>query len=69
MPEPGVSTASPAAIPPPAPEPRIMDFVCEEDVRIAIKEGRKIFIGPKTIVTPSARDLSASSDILVVAQR
>jgi len=52
---------------PPAPKPQPVDFVCEEDVRSAIKQSRKIFIGPKTIVTPSARDLAASSDILVLA--
>jgi acetaldehyde dehydrogenase (acetylating) len=56
--------------PPPAPappKPQIVDFVCEEDVRNAIKQSRKIYIGPKTIVTPSARDLAAPSDILVLA--
>jgi hypothetical protein len=45
-----------------------MDFVCEADVRDAIREKRKIYIGPKTIVTPSARDLADTSDILVLAQ-
>lgn len=45
-----------------------VDFVCEADVRDAIRAGRKIFIGPKTIVTPSARDLAEPSDILVLAQ-
>jgi ethanolamine utilization cobalamin adenosyltransferase len=44
-----------------------VDFVCEEDVRNAIKHSRKIYIGPKTIVTPSARDLAAPNDILVLA--
>jgi ethanolamine utilization cobalamin adenosyltransferase len=44
-----------------------VDFVCEDDVRVAIKNSRKIHIGPKTIVTPSARDLAAPSDILVLA--
>jgi ethanolamine utilization cobalamin adenosyltransferase len=43
-----------------------VDFVCEADVRQAIKEQRKIYIGPKTIVTPSARDMANPSDILVV---
>ena len=58
---------SPVEPPPPAPvEPA--DFVCEADVRAAIRENRKIAIGPKTIVTPSARELAAPSDILVVAQ-
>ena len=43
-----------------------VDFVCEADVREAIRNGRKIFIGARTIVTPSARDL-AGPDILVLA--
>jgi hypothetical protein len=45
-----------------------VDFVCEADVRDAIKEKCKIFIGPRTIVTPSARDLASPSDILVLVQ-
>ena len=40
--------------------------MCEADVRAAIRENRKIHIGPKTIVTPSARDLAEPSDILVM---
>jgi hypothetical protein len=57
--------------PPPkkAPEVQIVDFVCENDVRGAIRESRKIFIGPKTIVTPAARELGDQHDILVLAQR
>ncbi|HEY2012743.1 MAG TPA: hypothetical protein VGH38_04540 [Bryobacteraceae bacterium] len=51
---------------PPPPEP--VDFVCEADVRAAMKENRKIYIKPKTIITPSARDLAGPSDILVLAQ-
>jgi len=47
---------------------QVADFVCEADVRAAIRESRKIYIGPRTIVTPSARELAAPSDILVVAQ-
>lgn len=45
------------ASPPPAAPPQPAAFVCEADVRLAIKDGRKILIGPKTIVTPAARDL------------
>jgi ethanolamine utilization cobalamin adenosyltransferase len=45
-----------------------VDFVCEADVRAAIRENRKIFIRAKTIVTPSARDLAEPSDILVLSQ-
>jgi len=38
-------------------------------VREAIESGLKIYIGPKTIVTPSARELGDRFDILVLAQR
>ena len=43
----------------------IADFVCEEDVRKAVAQSKKIYIGPRTIVTPSARDLALRSDTLV----
>jgi ethanolamine utilization cobalamin adenosyltransferase len=43
-------------------------FVCEADVQAAIRDNRKIHIGPKAIVTPSARDLANPSDILVLVQ-
>jgi ethanolamine utilization cobalamin adenosyltransferase len=46
----------------------VAGFVCEDDVRAAIRDSRKIHIGPKTIITPSARDLAAGSDILVQAK-
>ncbi len=62
--------ASPApAAAPPQPKVEIVDFVCEADVRAAASKGRKIFIGPKTIVTPAARELGATMDIIVVAER
>jgi len=69
--------AEPVAAPPPpppppkAPEPAvtITDFVCENDVRAAMRQSSKIYIGPKTIVTPSARDLAGQHDILVMAKR
>ena len=54
---------------PPAPAVQIVDFVGEHDVRIAIQKSQKIYIGPKTIVTPLARDLAAAHDTLVLAQR
>ncbi|MBS1833594.1 MAG: aldehyde dehydrogenase family protein, partial [Acidobacteria bacterium] len=65
-----VAAAAPAPAPPepPAP-PAIVDFVCEDDVRRAIVKDHKIFIGPKTIVTPAARDLASQRDILVLAKR
>ena len=37
-----------------------VDFVSEADVREAIAQGRKIRVGEKTIVTPSARDLAVA---------
>jgi len=54
---------------PPALEVSISDFVCEADVRAAIDRGQKIYIGPKSIVTPSARELGDRFDILVLARR
>ncbi|MCC7154667.1 MAG: aldehyde dehydrogenase family protein [Bryobacterales bacterium] len=54
---------------PPAPPVNIVDFVCESDVRQAITQSKKIFIGPKTIVTPAARELAAPGEILILAQR
>jgi len=53
--------ASPAL--PALPEP----FVCEEDVRLAIRDGRKLLIGERTIVTPSARDAGEAAKVFVQA--
>ena len=53
----------------PAPQISIVDFVCEADVRTAMAQNKKIYIGPKTIVTPSAREVAARDEILVMAQR
>ena len=44
-----------------------IDFVCEDDVRTAIKAGRKLVIDEKTIVTPSARDLGEAARVFVQA--
>jgi acetaldehyde dehydrogenase (acetylating) len=44
------------------------DFVCEYDVRQALKQNRKIVIGEKTIVTPAARDLGEHLRAFVQAQ-
>jgi acetaldehyde dehydrogenase (acetylating) len=43
------------------------DFVCEDDVRDAIRAGRKVLISEKTILTPSARDLGESLKVFVQA--
>ena len=42
-------------------------FVCEDDVRRAVREGRKLLIGEKTIVTPAARDAGDAAKIFVHA--
>jgi acetaldehyde dehydrogenase (acetylating) len=42
-------------------------FVCEDDVRAAMKAGRKVLIDEKTIVTPSARDLGEAQKMFVQA--
>jgi acetaldehyde dehydrogenase (acetylating) len=44
------------------------DFVCEEDVRLAVRQSRKIVIGERTIVTPAARDLGDQHRVFVQAQ-
>ena len=43
------------------------DFVCEEDVRLAVRHGRKIVIGERSIVTPAARDMGDQHHIFVQA--
>jgi hypothetical protein len=43
------------------------EFVCEEDVRQALKQGHKIVIGEKTIVTPAARDMAEQHRVFVQA--
>jgi len=46
---------------------KVADFVCEDDVRAALKHGRQILVGDKTIITPSARDLGESARVFVQA--
>ena len=46
---------------------RPADFVCEDDVRQAIRQGRKITIGERSIVTPAARDLGEQHRLFVQA--
>jgi acetaldehyde dehydrogenase (acetylating) len=41
-----------------------LDFVCEEDVRLAILAGRKLLISERAIITPAARDLAERHKIL-----
>ncbi|OFW09730.1 MAG: hypothetical protein A3H96_01315 [Acidobacteria bacterium RIFCSPLOWO2_02_FULL_67_36] len=69
---PPAAPAHPAAGPAPAANPvdraeKTADFVCEEDVRQAIRQGRKIVIGDRTIITPAARDLALAHRVFVEA--
>lgn len=65
-----VGAPSPVARVPPAPVvPEssdghdVAEFVCEEDVRDAVKAGRTIVIDERTIVTPAARDLGEAHQV------
>jgi acetaldehyde dehydrogenase (acetylating) len=74
----GAAQKPAAAMPAPAPQsgaspkgaggaaPRPVDFVSEEDVRMAMKKGEKIYVGPRTIITPSARDLGDPNEVFVM---
>jgi acetaldehyde dehydrogenase (acetylating) len=56
----------PHPAPVPADNPR--DFICEDDVREALKSGRTLLVGDRTIVTPSARELGESSKVFVQSE-
>jgi acetaldehyde dehydrogenase (acetylating) len=43
------------------------DFVSEDDVKRAIQKGEKIYVGPKTIITPSARDIGDPAEVFAKA--
>ncbi|MEO8259804.1 MAG: aldehyde dehydrogenase family protein [Acidobacteriota bacterium] len=44
-----------------------LDFVCEEDVRVAIRAGRTLVLAERAIVTPAARDLGEAHHVFSVA--
>jgi acetaldehyde dehydrogenase (acetylating) len=57
-------TTAPSQTPLPAlPQPavNIVAFVAEADVRQALRDGKKIYIDSKTIVTPAARDVAGDT--------
>jgi len=59
VPPAGASSASAPATPVP--------FVCEDDVRQALKTNAKIVVGERTIITPAARDLGEAHGVFVQA--
>jgi acetaldehyde dehydrogenase (acetylating) len=60
---PATPPPSPAAVRPSGPP---VDFVSEDDVRRALREGRTIRVAAKAIVTPSARDLAEGKQVLIM---
>jgi len=71
-----IQTCEPCSAPQRAPEPApakvaVTDFVCEDDVRQAIRNNTKIFVAAKAIITPSARELANSQreEILVLTKQ
>jgi len=61
--QPAAAKPAPASVP-----SKPVPFVCEEDVRTAIKGHARILIGKKTIITPSARDLGEGNQIFVFSE-
>jgi hypothetical protein len=68
-----LGSKAPAALAPPTPSapggssaPQAVDFVSEDDVRRALREGRTIRVAARAIITPSARDAAAGGNVLVV---
>jgi acetaldehyde dehydrogenase (acetylating) len=59
--------ASKAPQAPNAPPAEAEKFVCEDDVRQAVRERRKLLIGEKTIVTPAARDAGEAAKVFIHA--
>jgi acetaldehyde dehydrogenase (acetylating) len=47
--------------------PAPLDFVCEDDVRAAIRAGRQLVVSERAIVTPAARDLAEAHKVLTTA--
>jgi acetaldehyde dehydrogenase (acetylating) len=51
----------------PVPNQTALDFVCEDDVRQAIRGGTKLLVSERAIVTPAARDLAEAHGVFTVA--
>ena len=59
------AAAAPAPASNPAPAGPAVDFVSEDDVRKAVREGRTIRVSARAIITPAARDAAAGLDVIV----
>jgi acetaldehyde dehydrogenase (acetylating) len=58
---------SAASVLPATPNQPPLDFVCEEDVRLALRAGRKLVVSERAIVTPAARELGDEHHVFSVA--
>jgi acetaldehyde dehydrogenase (acetylating) len=69
VPSAGAPSTPPTSVPQPPPPVRepALDFVAEDDVRRALREGRTLRITSRAILTPSARDAAAGTNVFVVA--
>ena len=56
-PSPPLAPPAPVEVNAAAETARPVDFVCEDDVRQAVENGRRIAVNDRTIITPAARDL------------
>lgn len=59
----GGASSRPPASQPSANGRQAADFVSEDDVKRAIQKGEKIYVSPKTIITPSARDIGDPAEV------
>jgi acetaldehyde dehydrogenase (acetylating) len=61
------SAGPPPPVPPAASRPSTppLDFVAEEDVRRALRDGKTLRVSRRAIITPSARDYAAGKNVLV----
>jgi acetaldehyde dehydrogenase (acetylating) len=67
----GFKPSSAIATPPPSARLETgppLDFVCEEDVRLALRTGRTLLVSERAIVTPAARDLGEEHRVFTIAR-
>ena len=63
----GGASSRAQASPPSSNGRQTADFVSEDDVKRAIQKGEKIYVSPKTIITPSARDIGEPAEVFAKA--
>ncbi|MFN7914384.1 MAG: acetaldehyde dehydrogenase (acetylating) [Vicinamibacterales bacterium] len=62
----GTPAPAPASQPPAAADGAPLDFVCEDDVRTAMRAGRTLLVSERAILTPSARELGEANRVFTV---